>query len=402
VLIRVLHAGWPVVMAVALALSIIAIPAAQAQLRVPCPAACTSSRATPQIASAIVDAGYSMDIYAAYIIALCLLVLATSLIVGGLLYRVRVRSPLALTGAYGLALFPYASTPLAGFLRDDGLLGPPVVGLQVVGAAAVMWFFFTFPDGRFVPRWTRWVLFFYLVMTIPRRLGLFPGLFAGIEGVAFGLTFLVLLGSWAYRYRSSVNVTHRRQMRWAIFGFIASFAGFLLAVGFGGLSVSGVLTVEVAPVALLASFGVVYLSLASIPVWLAIAILRHRLYDIDLLIKRTVVYGATSAAIAITFFLGLVGLQPVLRPVTSGSEWAIAASTLVAFALFQPIRRRVQGAVDRRFDRSRYDAARTLDAFADDLRDEVDLDALRSELLGAVSRTMSPAHASLWLRDHAK
>jgi hypothetical protein len=402
VLIRVLHAGWPVVMAVALALSIIAIPAARAQLRVPCPAACTSSRATPQIASAIVDAGYSMDTYAAYIIALCLLVLATNLIVGGLLYRVRVRSPLALTGAYGLALFPYASTPLAGFLRDDGLLGPPVVGLQVVGAAAVMWFFFTFPDGRFVPRWTRWVLFFYLAITIPRRLGLFPGLFAGIEGVAFGLTFLVLLGSWAYRYRSSVNVTHRRQMRWAIFGFIASFAGFLLALSFGGLSVSGVLTVEVAPVALLASFGVVYLSLASIPVWLAIAILRHRLYDIDLLIKRTVVYGATSAAIAITFFLGLVGLQPVLRPVTSGSEWAIAASTLVAFALFQPIRRRIQGAVDRRFDRSRYDAARTLDAFADDLRDEVDLDALRSELLGAVSRTMSPAHASLWLRDHAK
>jgi hypothetical protein len=402
VLSRVLHAGWPVVIAVALALSIMAIPAAQAQLRVPCPAACTSSRATPQVASAIVDAGYSMDMYAAYIIALCLLVLATSLIVGGLLYRVRVRSPLALTGAYGLALFPYASTPLAGFLRDDGLLGPPVVGLQVVGAAAAMWFFFTFPDGRFVPRWTRWVLFFYLAITIPRRLGLFPGLFTGIEGVAFGLTFPVLLGSWAYRYRSSVSSTHRRQMRWAIFGFIAAFAGFLLAVSFGGLSVSGVLTVEFAPVALLVASGVVYLSLASIPVWLAIAVLRHGLYDIDLLIKRTVVYGATTVAIGATFFLGLLALQPVLRPLTTGSDLAVAAATLSSFALFQPIRRRLQDAVDRRFDRSRYDAARTLDAFANRLRDEVDLEALRRELIEVVRDTMQPAHASVWLRSHGR
>jgi hypothetical protein len=397
----VLHAGWPPVVAVALALSIIAIPAAHAQLQAPCLEVCTSSRATTQIAAAIVNAGYSMDIYAAYIIALCLLVLATCLIVGGLLYRVRVQSPLTLTGAYGLALFPYASTPLAGFLRDDGLLGPPVVGLQVVGAAAAMWFFFTFPDGRFVPRWTRWVLFLYLAITIPRRLGLFPGLFAGIEGLAFGLTFLVLLGSWAYRYRSSADATHRRQMRWAIFGFIASFAGFLLALGFGGLSGSGVLPIEVAPLALLASFGVVYLSLASVPVWLAIAVLRHRLYDIDLLIKRTVVYGATTAGIGAIFFLGLIALQPVLRPITNGSDLAVAAVTLISFALFRPIRRRVQDAVDRRFDRSRYDAARTLEAFADRLRDEVDLDALRANLLGSVQQTMAPSHATLWLRERA-
>jgi hypothetical protein len=137
----------------------------------------------------------------------------------------------------------------------------------------------------------------------------------------------------------------------------------------------------------------------SLPIAVAIAIFRYRLYDIDVLINRTVVYGATSAAIAATFFLGIVALQAVLRPLTSGSELAIAASTLVSFALFQPIRRRVQDGVNRRFDRSRYDAVRTLDTFADDLRDEVDLDALRSELIGAVSRTMSPAHASLWLRE---
>jgi hypothetical protein len=114
------------------------------------------------------------------------------------------------------------------------------------------------------------------------------------------------------------------------------------------------------------------------------------------------VYGATSAAIALTFFAGIVVLQSVLRPLISGSELAVAASTLLSFALFQPIRRRVQVAVDRRFDRSRYDAARTLDAFADLMRDEVNLDALRADLLGSVQQTMSPAHMSLWLRERAR
>jgi hypothetical protein len=141
------------------------------------------------------------------------------------------------------------------------------------------------------------------------------------------------------------------------------------------------------------------LAFAIFPIAIGVAILRYRLYDIDLLIKRTVVYGATSAAIAATFFIGIVALQAALRPLTAGSDLAVAASTLVSFALFQPIRRRIRSAVDRRFDRSRYDASRTLDTFADQLRDEVDLDTLRTDLIDAVRRTMAPAHASLWLRQ---
>jgi ABC-type methionine transport system permease subunit len=139
-----------------------------------------------------------------------------------------------------------------------------------------------------------------------------------------------------------------------------------------------------------------------IPISVAIAILRDRLYDIDVLINRTIVYGATSAAIAFTFFLGLVALQPLLRPITNGSDLGVAAATLISFALFQPIRRRVQDAVNRRFDRSRYNAARTVDAFADQLRDEVNIDELRADLLGAVHLTMAPTHASLWLRERAR
>lgn len=145
-------------------------------------------------------------------------------------------------------------------------------------------------------------------------------------------------------------------------------------------------------------FSLQHIGFLSVPVAIGIAILRYRLYDIDHLINRTLVYGATTIGIGAAFFGGIVALQAVLSPFTSGSDLAVAASTLVAFALFQPIRRRVQDAVDWRFDRSRYDAARTLDQFADRLRDEVDLDALRTDLLSAVRQTMGPAHASLWLR----
>ncbi|MDP9252833.1 MAG: hypothetical protein M3O80_07490, partial [Chloroflexota bacterium] len=141
---------------------------------------------------------------------------------------------------------------------------------------------------------------------------------------------------------------------------------------------------------------------AAVPVAMGVAILRYRLYDIDVLINRTLVYGVTTGGIAAAFFGGIVVLQTLLRPFTSGSEIAVAASTLLTVALFQPLRSRVQQAVDRRFYRSRYDAGRTIDAFAEELRDEVDLEAVRAHLLATVGQTMSPAHASLWLRERAR
>jgi hypothetical protein len=148
----------------------------------------------------------------------------------------------------------------------------------------------------------------------------------------------------------------------------------------------------------LGTFPLGVLLVVSLPVSAGIAVLRYRLYDIDLVIKRTVVYGVTSAFVAGAFFAGIVALQQILRPFTSGNEIAVAVSTLVSFALFQPVRRRVQDEVDRRFDRSRYDAARAVDAFGDRVRDVVELDALRVELLGSVRRTLGPASISLWLR----
>jgi hypothetical protein len=209
-----------------------------------------------------------------------------------------------------------------------------------------------------------------------------------LSGAVLLLVFPILFGVVAaaiVRWRRSIGV-ERQQLE--LFVYAASF----VLLGY-------VLVASPIPGPWSALIDVATLGL---PVAVAVAVLRYRLYDIDVLINRTLVYGITTAGIAATFFGGIVVLQTLLRPFTTGSEIAVAASTLVTVALFQPLRSRVQQAVDRRFFRSRYNAARTLDVFAEELRNEVELEAVRAHLLGAVSQTMSPTHASLWLRERAR
>ena len=197
----------------------------------------------------------------------------------------------------------------------------------------------------------------------------------------FGVGAILALTSFVRRYRAS-NGDARQQLKWLLAGGAVAAITDVLAI-----------VVNVRALQLLAVVGIVGFLMST-----AVAILKYRLYEIDVIVRRTVVYSATTASIAATFFGGIIVLQQVLRPITSGSEVAVAASTLASLALFQPIRRRVQSIVDRRFDRSRFDAVRTLDDFAERMRDEVHLEALRAELLGSVHVTMAPAHASLWLR----
>ena len=134
------------------------------------------------------------------------------------------------------------------------------------------------------------------------------------------------------------------------------------------------------------------------PISFAIAILRYGLYEIDRLINRALVYGTVSALLVATYAVGVLALSALLRPFTGGSDIAVAGSTLAVVALFQPLRSRIQRLVDKRFYRARYDAARTIDAFSARLRDQVDLDHLRTEVVGVVHQTLRPAHVSLWLR----
>ena len=139
--------------------------------------------------------------------------------------------------------------------------------------------------------------------------------------------------------------------------------------------------------------------------WVAIgiAILRYRLYDIDLLINRTLVYGSLTVMLALVYFGGVTASQAILRTLT-GQEatLAVVASTLIIAALFNPLRRQMQSFIDRRFYRRKYDARQTLETYSAKLRDETDLEALNNELVSAVRETMHPAHVSLWLRPDPK
>jgi len=206
-----------------------------------------------------------------------------------------------------------------------------------------------------------------------------------VAGVLFVTIVLLAASTLRERYRRA-DARQRLQLKWFFAGmaFVAAAATASLAlapIDFG-----------------LAKIGL-SLGVSALPVTIAVAILREHLYEIDLFINRALVYGWTTAGIAVAFFAAIVVLQSVLRPFTGGSEIAVAISTLASVALAQPLRARIQRFVDRRFYRSRYDAARTLDEFSVRLRDEVDLDAVRGGLLDAVRETVQPAHASVWLRE---
>jgi hypothetical protein len=267
----------------------------------------------------------------------------------------------------------------------------------------ITFLFLLFPHGRLLsPRWrpVAWlaagltvvaVVFFALA---PWDL-LDPGVPArnpfGIEGLrdlgvavatpvfVIGIPTMVLsVASLVLRFRRSRG-EERQQLKWFVYA--------------GVLSVGAILLPSVA------SSLLQLLILPLLPVAAGIAILRYRLYDIDLIINRTLVYGALTALLVGVYVGSIVVLQGLLRALTGQeSQLAIVASTLAVAALFNPLRRRIQSFIDRRFYRSKYDARKTLEAFSAKLRDETDLEALNNELVGVVRETMQPTHVSLWLR----
>jgi hypothetical protein len=205
------------------------------------------------------------------------------------------------------------------------------------------------------------------------------------------------------RYRRSRG-EERQQIKWI--AFAASFVGF----GFVSAMASGLIVLAFAPESWGSAntpplwfdilFSVVLVSFGGVPIAVGIAILRYRLYDIDLLINRALVYVSLTATLALVYVGGVVSLQATLRVLTGQeSTLAVVASTLAIAALFAPLRQRVQALVDRRFYRRKYDAAKTLEAFNARLRDETDLEALSADLVGVASETMQPEYASLWLRS---
>jgi hypothetical protein len=279
-----------------------------------------------------------------------------------------------------------------------------------------------FPDGRLPSRrWRPFAWFAGATMVLIQVTFVFaPGHLEGHPGVRnpFGLEqypwlkLVAVLGvlllplcilisafSLALRYRRS-GAEVREQIKWL------AFAALIVGVTYLSVLVLGIFFVptlvsggDKEPVwySLLLSFMLI--SFAGVPIAIGFAVLKYRLYDIDVVINRALVYGPLTVMLALIYFGGVVGTQAVLRALTGQeSTLAVVASTLLIAALFNPLRRRIQYFIDRRFYRRKYDARKTLESFSTTLREETDLEALNEELVGVVRETMQPAHVSLWLR----
>jgi hypothetical protein len=217
----------------------------------------------------------------------------------------------------------------------------------------------------------------------------------GVVDISGRVGIFIILVSWIFAVAAMImridqaRGAERQQLKWFVYGVALLVVGFLAAfLGFGLHSVAWFLGI--------AAFN-------FLPIAAGIAILRYRLYDIDLIINRTLVYGVLTAALALVYVGSIVLLQGLFRALTGEtSQLAVVASTLAIAALFVPLRRRVQAFIDRRFYRRKYDVAKTLETFNAKLRDDMDLDSVADDLVEVVKETMQPTHVSLWLRSQER
>jgi hypothetical protein len=274
-----------------------------------------------------------------------------------------------------------------------------IVGLMLGYLAPVLVLFSVafFPNGRPVPRWIGWLLAVICLIDLPPSL--FPSmLYGGLIETLFVLSgFPLIVGSLIYRYRRVSTPLERQQIKWVVFGITLAMVAFM-----------GWFIPQIFLFSSLSPHGSVYdlfghpllvLSELSIPLCIGFAVLRYHLWDIDVIINKALVYGTLTTILALVYIGLILALQYLLRElINQNSSVAIVISTLVIAALFQPLRRRIQQIIDRRFYRRKYDAAKTIAAFSITLRNEVDLNQLREHLITVVQDTMQPSSVSLWLR----
>jgi hypothetical protein len=386
---------WVAAAVGALGQFVVSVPARYNQLASP----------TSGVRAALAELGLSASGYALYNVTLDSIFVSVCAAVAAVIFWRRSYDPVALLVATMLVVWG----PLNGLLvltpsATEGMypLLQVMVGsaLTFVGYMAWMLFFYLFPSGRFVPRWTRWLALCWV---------LFCGtwIFTPFGPPSwplplFNAAVLILWGSFpvaqVYRYMRASDRTQRQQTKWVVFGVAVAVAGTLTSIFTVGAAVD-LPPKDVAQRML--SMLLMDAFVLFIPLSIGVAVLRARLFDIDVIINRTLVYLPLTATLVALYLGGVVVLQRVFVALTGQqSTLAVVASTLAIAALFNPLRRWVQALVDSRFYRRKYDAAKTLATFNSRLRAEIDLDSLSDEVLGVVRETMQPEHSSLWLRSH--
>jgi hypothetical protein len=399
--------GWIVLMLLVLALSAIAIPRANALFQSVCQpgASCLNFQLTQADLRLLHQLGLSPGFLAAYQVVLDVGTLLVYSALAVLIFWRRSQDRMALFCAYSLVLTGGAT--YTGLL-DVGLRSvAPVwfwlVGvLELLGQVSFAVFFLLFPSGRLVPRWTRWGVPFIVLNEVwyVFFVNEFVGQSSVLNPLLFAAQILGLVGLQIYRYRRVSTFRERQQTRWVVFGISVAIGGFVLLLIIGSLPVF-VEKWHSQVIRALIEGPAADAFLLLTPISIAIAILRSNLYDIDTLINRTLVYGLLTGILGALYVGLIIGLESLAGAITgqaSTNPFVLVISTLAIAALFQPLRRRVQNLIDRRFYRRKYDAARMLEAFSATLRSEADLNQLCEHLVAVVQETMQPTHVSLWLR----
>jgi hypothetical protein len=367
------------------------------------PGSCVAGQPTPETAQILHRLGLSVGAYAA---------LGVGLVIGaGLVYGVVAAVLVWRKPTDWMVLLTTSMLITQGLFEDNylqSLFDQPsspwhVAGLLLSFLSPVQFLFFCafFPNGRSVPRWMGWLLVALSLLDLPPNF--FPTLPLGdlIETLFIFSGFPLIVGSMIYRYRRVSTPVERQQTKWVVFGVTVVICAFMVwfvpqIIVFSSLSQPGsVYDLIGHPLFTIAAlFG---------PICIAIAILRYRLWDIDAIINKALVYGSLTALLGALYAGLILGLEALAGAIIGGDVTnqpaALVISTLVIAALFLPVRRRIQALIDRRFYRKQYDAEKTLAAFSATLRNEVDLEQLRAQLLAVVQETMQPTHVSLWLRS---
>lgn len=395
---------WVSTVVLALSIFCASLPAYFIQLQTICVSAtCVYSygQLTPGTAQALQNLGLSTVGYAASILALAIVSALVSFVVAGVLFWRRSADWMVMFVSLFLVTFA-VNFSAQGLLaaNQHTAWNVPLTMVTLLGWTLFNLLWYLFPNGRFVPRWTRPLAVFAVGMSV--FLNAYPTVFFSLPSWVAAALFSGIgvsgVVAQIYRYRRVSGPVQRQQTKWVVFG-IAATAVVILGrlvplLIFPSLSASNSLY-------FLVSTYAYPVGLLLIPLSLGIAILRYRLWDIDTIINRALVYGGLSLLLVAVYLVLIVGLESLVGLVggQTSQPVVIVVSTLVIAALFQPLRTRIQSTIDRRFYRRKYDAAKTLAGYSATLQSQVDLKEIHDQLLAVVQETMQPTSVSLWLRQ---